>query len=61
MNTILRIVSKSEKSGYNEIDNLANFQPRKGDHLVYKGDSYIVSFVEYDFDNATMYIVVIEN
>lgn len=59
--TILRVIGKIENTGYHVLDNVANFEPRKNDHLVFNKQCYIVEFVEYDFDNATMYIVVTEN
>lgn len=59
--TVLRIISKDGNTGYHDIDNVGNFEPRKYDHLVYKEQCYIVLYVEYDFDNNTMYIVVREN
>lgn len=59
--TILRIIGKAENTGFHVMDNIANFEPRKNDHLVFKENCYIVLYVEYDFDKAVMYIVVEEN
>jgi len=58
--TILRVVGKNSK-GFHKLYNVANFEPRKGDHIVWKKESYIVLYVEYDFDDAIMYIVVENN
>lgn len=56
--TVLRVIGKAENTGYHVMDNTANFEPRKGDHLVFNEMCYIVLYVEFDFDKAVMYIVV---
>jgi hypothetical protein len=60
--TILRVLGDNgTKGSYRKINNIANFEPRKNDHLVINKVSYIVSYVEYDFDDEIMYIVAKEN
>ena len=39
--TVLRIIGKAENTDYHVMDNTANFEPRKGDHLVFNEMSYI--------------------
>jgi hypothetical protein len=56
MKTVLRIVSR-EGSEYIDIPNPYNMTPRKDDHFVWKEESYMVSWVEFDFDTNTLYIV----
>ena len=59
MKTVLRLISKGG-SNYIDIDNPLNFTPSKGDNFVYKKESYIVSYIEYDFDDNTLYIISIK-
>jgi hypothetical protein len=35
--------------------------PRKDDHIVWEEESYIVDWVEFDFDTNTLYIIVVKN
>lgn len=59
MKTVLRIISKERGSEYIDVPNPYNMTPRKDDHFVYMGVNYIVSYVEFDFDDNTLYIVAI--
>jgi hypothetical protein len=34
--------------------------PRKDDHLAWEKESYMVDWVEFDFDTNTLYIVVVK-
>lgn len=45
-------------NNYERVSNTANFEPRKGDYITYKGQLYKVLYVEYDFDKAIMYITI---
>lgn len=56
MKTVLRLISR-EGSEYIDIPNPYSMTPRKDDHFVWSGVSYIVSWVEFDFDTNTLYIV----
>lgn len=57
MKTVLRIVSRDREGGYFDIPNPYNMIPIRGDHFVYKQESYIVSLIEVDYDTDTVYIV----
>ena len=56
MKTVLRKVGK-EGNEYIDIPNPYNMIPRKSDYLVWMEVSYIVSWVEFDFDTNVLYIV----
>lgn len=56
MKTVLRVITR-EGSEYIDIPNPYNMTPRKDDHFVYLEKCYIVSWVEFDFDSGTLYIV----
>lgn len=56
MKTVLRVISR-DGSEYIDIPNPYSMTPRKDDHFVWNGISYIVSWVEFDFDTNTLYIV----
>lgn len=60
MKTVLRIISR-EGSEYIDIPNSYNMIPRKDDNFVWKEVSYTVSWVEFDFDTNTLYIVSVIN
>jgi hypothetical protein len=60
MKTVLRIVSRGG-SEYINIPNPYNMAPRKDDHFVWKEERYMVSWVEFDFDTNTLYIVSVTN
>lgn len=58
MKTVLKIITK-EGNEYIDIVNNYDMTPRKDDHFVYNRESYIVSWVEFDFDTDTLYIISI--
>ena len=58
MKTVLRLITR-QGSDYIDIQNTYNMIPRKDDNFVFKGHSYTVSYVEFDFDDNTVYIVSI--
>ncbi len=58
MKTKLRVISR-EGSEYFDIPNPYNMIPRKDDNFVWKEVSYIVSWVEFDFDSNTLYIITV--
>jgi hypothetical protein len=60
MKTVLRILSGIEGSEYFDIPNPYNMTPRKHDNFVWQGNSYVVSYVEFDFDTNTLYIISIK-
>jgi len=59
MKTVVRVVTR-EGSEYIDIPNPYNMLPRKDDHFVWKEVSYIVSWVEFDFDTDTLYILTVK-
>lgn len=61
MKTVLRVIPSTKGVGYIDIPNPYNMTPRKGDHVVYEEVCYIVSYVEFNFDNNTLYVIVINN
>ena len=60
MKTILRIITK-EGSEFIDIPNPYNIILTKGDNFVYKEQSHIVNYIEFDFDTNTLYIVSIQH
>lgn len=60
MKTVLRIIDR-KVSEYIDIPNPYNMIPTKDAHFVWETKSYIVSWVEFDFDNNTLYIVTVNN
>lgn len=60
MKTKLRVISR-EGTEYFDIPNPYNMTPRKDDNFVWKEVSYIVSWVEFDFDSDTLYIITVKN
>lgn len=60
MKTKLRVISR-EGSEYFDIPNPYNMTPRKDDHIVWQEESYMVDWVEFDFDTNTLYIIVVKN
>jgi hypothetical protein len=60
MKTKLRVISR-EGTEYFDIPNPYNMTPRKDDNFVWKEVSYIVSWVEFDFDSDTLYIITVTN
>lgn len=60
MRTVLRVISR-EGSEYFDIPNPYNMTPRKDDNFVWQSSSYIVSWIEFDFDTDTLYIISVTN
>jgi hypothetical protein len=60
MKTTLRVISR-EGTEYFDIPNPYNMTPRKDDHIAWKEESYMVDWVEFDFDTNTLYIIVVKN
>lgn len=58
MKTVLRIISKESGSRYSDIPNPFNMVPCKGDSIVWKETPYMVSSIEYDYDDNTVYVIV---
>ena len=58
MKTVLRIVNRNG-SEFIDIPNPYNMIPRKNDTFVWKEKSYTISWVEFDFDENTLYIVTV--
>jgi hypothetical protein len=55
MKTVLRVITR-EGSEFIDIPNPYNMIPRKDDNFVWKGQFYIISWVEFDFDTNTLFI-----
>jgi hypothetical protein len=58
MKTKLRVISR-EGTEYFDIPNPYNMTPRKDDNFVWQSVCYIVSWVEFDFDSDTLYIITV--
>lgn len=56
MTTTLRIL-KGALQGYYDIDSRVPI-PRKNDHVVFKQESFIVNYVEFDYDTSTVFVIV---
>jgi hypothetical protein len=61
MKTVLRVISRDVNDEFIDIPNPYNMTPRKDDHFVWKEESYMVSWVEFDFNTNTLYIVTVTN
>ena len=58
MKKVLRIIRLDEKTKWIDLPETFTYIPRKGDSVVINQEIYIVMYVEYDFDNQTIFIVV---
>jgi len=58
MKTVLRLINR-EGSMYFDIPNPFNMTPRKDDRFCWQQKSYIVDYIEFDFDDNTLYIISI--
>ncbi len=58
MKKVLRIIKAGEKTKWIDLPETFAYIPRKGDSIVLNQKIYIVMYVEYDFDNQTIFIVV---
>lgn len=63
MKLILRVLGDvGFNTNWKDLPNPFNSIPSKGDHLVFKGKSYIIMYLEYDYDGeGTIYLVCKEN
>ena len=60
MKKVLRILSFRGGNKWIDLPETIADIPRKGDSVVYNEDTYKVSYVEFDFDEQTVFIVVIK-
>ena len=60
MKKVLRILSIKGGNEWINLPETITDIPRKGDSVVYNEDTYKVSYVEFDFDEQTVFIVVIK-
>lgn len=60
MKKVLRILSTRGGNKWVDLPETIADIPRKGDSVVYNEDTYKVSYVEFDFDEQTVFIVVIK-
>lgn len=58
MKTVLRIINR--ESSYFDLPNPYNMVPSKGDNVTFDGIMYVVSYLEFDYDNNTVYIVCLK-
>ena len=58
MKKVLRIIKAGEKTKWIDLPETFVYIPRKGDSIVLNQEIYTVMYVEYDFDNQTIFIVV---
>ena len=58
MKKVLRIIKAGEKPKWIDLPKTFTYIPRKGDSIVLNQEIYTVMYVEYDFDNQTIFIVV---
>ena len=58
MKKVLRIIRLDEKTKWSDLPETFAYIPRKGDSIVLNQKIYIVMYVEYDFDNQTIFIIV---
>lgn len=54
--TIIRILHGKD-IGYHDISSRLPI-PHKGDNIAFKSESYVVMYVEFDYDSSTVYITV---
>ena len=58
MKKVLRIIRLDEKTKWIDLPETFAYIPRKGESVVLNQEIYTVMYVEYDFDNQTIFIVV---
>ena len=58
MKKVLRIIRLDGKTKWIDLPETFTYIPRKGDSIVLNQEIYTVMYVEYDFDNQTIFIVV---
>ena len=58
MKKVLRIIKAGEKTKWIDLPETFAYIPRKWDSIVLNQEIYTVMYVEYDFDNQTIFIVV---
>ena len=58
MKKVLRIIKAGEKTKWTDLPETFAYIPRKGESVVFNQEIYTVMYVEYDFDNQTIFIVV---
>ncbi len=58
MKKVLKIIKAGEKTKWIDLPGTFAYIPRKGDSIVINHEFYTVRYVEYDFDNQTIFIVV---
>ena len=58
MKKVLRIIKGGEKTKWIDLPETFAYIPRKGESVVLNQEIYTVMYVEYDFDNQTIFIVV---
>ena len=58
MKKVLRILSIKGGNKWIDLPETFTYIPRKGDSIVLNQEIYTVMYVEYDFDNQTIFIVV---
>ena len=57
MKTVLRIIDK-KGSEYIDLKKKYNVLPKKDDYITFNGNNYIVMYLDFDFDDEVVYIII---
>ncbi len=57
MKTVLRIIDK-KGSEYIDLNKKYNVLPKKDDYITFNGNNYIVMYLDFDFDDEVVYIII---
>lgn len=60
MKTVLRIIDK-KGSVYIDLNKKYNVLPKKGDYITFNGNNYIVMYLDFDFNDEVVYIIIKNN
>ena len=60
MKTVLRIIDK-KGSEYIDLNKKYNVLPKKDDYITFNGNNYIVMYLDFDFDDEVVYIIIKNN
>ena len=53
----LRIIDK-KGSEYIDLNKKYNVLPKKDDYITFNGNNYIVMYLDFDFDDEVVYIII---
>ena len=57
MKTVLRIIDK-KGSEYIDLNKKYKVLPKKDDYITFNGKNYIVMYLDFDFDDEVVYIII---